>query len=175
MKDNLLCCSQRFGYQHLLTNVVTTCVITTAIPAVLATNPTADPPVLAVAGVPQSVTYSNPIKVLEVYSDKLLDIAQKKASLIWGNQSFTAQEPKEIFELTAANGNLTAGGKLNANGKNIIQQYILSKIMAYQTLAMMTDEAHQVIEQKSDIFTWKDPTGNEDEEMDGLTIIALIL
>jgi hypothetical protein len=46
--------------------------------------------------------------------------------------------------------------------------------MAYQTLAMMTDEACQVIKQQSDIFTWKDPTGNEDEEMDGLTIVALI-
>ncbi len=39
---------------------------------------------------------------------------------------------------------------------------------------MMTDEACQVIKQQSDIFTWKDPTGNEDEEMDGLTIVALI-
>jgi hypothetical protein len=116
-----------------------------AIPAVLA-NPSAVPPVLAVAGVPQSVTYSNPIKVLGVYSDKLLDIAQKNASLIWGNQSFTAQDPKEIFELTAANGNLTAGGQLNTNGKKIIQQCILSKIMVHQTLAMMTDEACQAIE-----------------------------
>jgi hypothetical protein len=70
---------------------------------------------------------------------------------------------------------LTAGGKLNAKVKKIIQQRILSKIMVCQTLAMMTDEACQVIEQQSDIFTWKDPTGNEDEKMDGLTIVALIL
>jgi hypothetical protein len=47
--------------------------------------------------------------------------------------------------------------------------------MAYQTLAMMTDEACQVIEQQCDIFTWKDLTGNEDEEMDGLPMVALIL
>jgi hypothetical protein len=47
--------------------------------------------------------------------------------------------------------------------------------MVYQTLAMITDEACQVIEQQSDIFTWKDPTGNEDKEMDGLRIVALIL
>jgi hypothetical protein len=146
LKDNLLCCSQRLSYPHLLTNVVTNCFIMTAIPAVLA-NPTAVPPVLAAVEVPESVTYLNPIKVLEVNSDKLLDIAQKNASLIWGSQSFTAQDPKEIFALTAANGNLTAGGKLNANGKKIIQQYILSKIMGYQTLAMMTNEDCQVIEQ----------------------------
>jgi hypothetical protein len=106
LKDNLLCCSQRFCYQHLLTNVVTDPIITIAIPAVLA-NPTDVPPVLAVAEVLQSVVYLNPIKVLEVYLDKLLDIAQKNTSLIWGNKSFAAQDPKEIFALTAANGNLT--------------------------------------------------------------------
>jgi hypothetical protein len=89
LKDNLLCCSQRFDYQHCLTYIVTNGVVTTAIPAVLA-NPTAVPPVLAVAEVPEYVTYSNPTKVLEVYLDKLLDIAQENASLIWGNQSFTA-------------------------------------------------------------------------------------
>ena len=86
----MLRCSQRFGYQHLLNNVSTTRVVTPAVPAIGA-NPTAVPPVLAVVAIPASVTYSNPIKVLDVYSDKLLDIAQKNASLIWGNDSFTDQ------------------------------------------------------------------------------------
>jgi hypothetical protein len=157
-----------------LNNIVTTRVVTPAIQAVQA-NPNANQPVQAVVGVPQSIAYFNPIKVLEVYSDKLLDIAQRKASLIWGNQSFTDQIPEEIFELTAANGNLNNTGPLNAAGKKVVQQCILSKILVHQTLAMLTDEARQVIEQQSDIFTWKDLTGNEDEEMDRLTIVALIL
>ena len=46
--------------------------------------------------------------------------------------------------------------------------------MAHQTLAMLTNEACQIIEQQSDLFTWKDSTGNGDEEMDGLTIDAII-
>ncbi len=174
LKDTLLRCSQQFGYQHLLNNVVTTHVVTPAIQAVQA-NPNANPPVQAVVGVPQSIAYFNPIKVLEVFLDKLLDIAQKNASLIWSNQSFTDQNPKEMFELMAANGNLTNTGRLNTAEKKVVQQRILSKILAHQTLAMLTDEACQVIEQQSDVFTWKDPTGNEDKEMDGLTIIALIL
>jgi hypothetical protein len=45
----------------------------------------------------------------------------------------------------------------------------------HQTLAMLTDEACQIIEQQSDLFTWKDLSGNGDEEMDGLKIVALIL
>jgi hypothetical protein len=40
---------------------------------------------------------------------------------------------------------------------------------------MLTNEACQVIEQQSALFTWKDPTITEDKEMDNLTIIALIL
>jgi hypothetical protein len=174
LKDTLLCCSQRFGYQHLLNNVVTTWIVAPAIQAVQA-NPNANPPVQAVIGVLQSIAYFTPIKVLEVYLDKVLNIAQRNASLIWGNQSFMDQNPKEIFELMAANGNLTNTGCLNAAGKKVVQQCILSKILAHQTLAMLTDEAHQVIEQQSDVFTWKDLTGNEDEEMDGLTIVTLIL
>ena len=99
LKDILLRCSQRFGFQHLLNNVPTTRVVTPAVPAVIA-NPTAVPPVLAAAAIPESVSFLNQIKVLDVYSDKLLDIAHKNASLIWGNQSFTDQNPKAIEALT---------------------------------------------------------------------------
>ncbi len=119
LKDTLLRCSQRFSYQHLLNNVPTTHVVTPAVPAVVA-DLTAFPPVLAATAIPASIAYSNPIKVLDVYLDKLLNIAQKNASLIWGNDSFTDQYPKEIKEFTAANGYLTAGGRINAAGKKII-------------------------------------------------------
>ncbi len=71
LKDTLLHCSQRFGYQHLLNNIPTTRVVTPAVTAVMA-NPAAVPPVLAAAAISASVAYSNPIKVLDVYSDKLL-------------------------------------------------------------------------------------------------------
>jgi hypothetical protein len=84
LKVALLCCSQRFGYQHLLNKVVTNRIVTPAIQAVQA-DPNPNPPVQAIIGAPQTITYLNPIKVLEVYLDKLLNIAQKNASLIWGN------------------------------------------------------------------------------------------
>jgi hypothetical protein len=102
-KDILLRCSQRFGYHHLLNNVPTTWVVTPAVPAIIA-NPTAVPPVLAAAAIPESVSFLNQIKVLDVYLDKLLNIAYKNASLIWGNQSFTDQNPKAIKAPTQANG-----------------------------------------------------------------------
>ncbi len=114
LKDTLLRCSQRFGYQHLLNNVPTKRVVIPAVPAV--------PPVLAVDAIPESVVLFNPIKVLDLYSDKLLDIAQRNASLIWGDDSFIEQYPKEIRQLTATNGYLTARGAITSAGKKIIQQ-----------------------------------------------------
>ena len=90
--------------------------------------------------------------------------------MIWGDGSFTEQNSKEIQELTAANGSLTARGGITSAGKKIIQQRILSKILAYPN-----DEARQVIEQQANVYTWKDPAGVEDDEMDGLTLVALIL
>jgi hypothetical protein len=174
LKDTLLRCSQRFGYQHLLNNVPTRQLVTPAVPAIAA-DPAALPPVLAAAAIPASVAYLNPIKVLDVYSDKLLDIAQRNASVIWGNESFTDQNPKEIQQLTAANGYLTAAGLINSAGKKVIQQRILSKILAHQTLVLLTDEAQQVIKEQADLYTWKDPIGVEDDKMDGFSLVALIL
>ena len=41
-------------------------------------------------------------------------------------------------------------------------------------MAMLSNEARQVIKRQSDLFVWKDENGI-DEEMDGLTIVARIL
>jgi hypothetical protein len=72
MKDNLTQCSQKFGYQYLLTNVDTTRTVTTGI-----------------APNPDIITYSNLINIIDVYDDKLLELAQRHASLTWGDNSFT--------------------------------------------------------------------------------------
>ena len=142
-----------------------------AIPPVLA-----DPVVgiLAVPEVPMLITYTNWINILEVYSDKLLEIAQKHASLTWGFGTFTSQTPWVIHKLTQANGELTATGQFTADGKEVIQERLQAKIIAYQLLSMLSDDARKAIERQSEKYTWKDSTGL-DEEIDGMTILALIL
>jgi hypothetical protein len=72
LKDNLMQCSQKYGYQYLLTDVATTRTVTPG-----------------VAPDPDIITYLKPIKIMDVYDDKLLELAQKHASLTWGNNSFT--------------------------------------------------------------------------------------
>jgi hypothetical protein len=127
-----------------------------------------------VAPAPDGITYSNPIKIMDVYDNKLLELAHKHALLTWGNDSFTNQSSRIISNLTAASGHLTTAGPLTQARKDLIQGCLHSKILAHQILSMLTDDARQVIERQLDKFTWSDLAGL-DEEMDGMTIVALVL
>ena len=49
-----------------------------------------------------------------------------------------------------------------------------SKFLGHQILELLSDSAHQAIEQNSDLYTWSTVDGI-DEVNDGLTILALIL
>ncbi len=94
-KDNITHCSLRFGYQGLLNSVATRCTVIPAVPGIVA-DPAAVPPIIGVPDIPEDIIYYNEIKLLEVYSDKLLEITQNHALLTWGDQSFTNQNPKVV-------------------------------------------------------------------------------
>jgi hypothetical protein len=98
---------QRFGYQHLLQSVVTVRTVTPAILPVIAGMAAG---ILAAPRVPILITYTHEIKIMEVYLDKLLKIAQKHGSLTWGFETFTTQTPRVIRKLTRANGEFTGTG-----------------------------------------------------------------
>jgi hypothetical protein len=109
----------------------------------------------------------------ECYSDRNIELAQKHASIIWGNHTFTVSTT-EIDELTATNGFPTVGNNLNANGKALILKRMHSKFLGHHLLELLTDSAHQAIEQQNLLYTWTSNLGME-EEIDGLTVLALIL
>jgi hypothetical protein len=69
---------------------------------------------------------------------------------------------------------LTATDQLTTVGKELIQKRLHSKILTFQIVAMLSDDACKVIEHQSEECTWKDMNGLN-EEMDGMTIIALTL
>ena len=108
-KDNITCCSLRFGYQGLLNSVATRRMVIPAVSEFVA-DPTVVPPIIGVSAIPEEIIYSNETKLLELYSDKLLEITQKHALLTWGDQRFTNQNPKVIRELTQGDGHLTPAG-----------------------------------------------------------------
>jgi hypothetical protein len=85
-----------------------------------------------------------------------------------------SQFPKEISDLNGAGGHLTTAGRLTQTRTDIIQECLHSKILAHQILSMLTEDARQVIKRQLDKCTWSD-LARLDEEMDGMTIVALIL
>jgi hypothetical protein len=56
----------------------------------------------------------------------------------------------------------------------VIQKRLHSKILAFQILAMLSDDACKMIERQSEEYMWKDMNGL-DEEMDCMTITTLTL
>jgi hypothetical protein len=78
LNDNLTRLLQRFGYQYLLQSVVT---VRTLTPAILPVNANAAAGIIAAPGIPILIMYTNGINIMEIYSDKLLEISQKHASL----------------------------------------------------------------------------------------------
>ncbi len=65
LKDNLTQCSKTYGYHYHLTDVATTWMVTPGV----ALNP-------------DIITYSNPIKIMDVYDDKCLELAQNMLRLL---------------------------------------------------------------------------------------------
>jgi hypothetical protein len=173
LKDNMTHLSHRFSYHHLLNNVATVC---TVIPAILVVIADAAAGILAAPAVPALITYTNEIKIIDIYSNKLLEISQKPALLTWGDGLFTnqTQSPQLIQELTQPDGHVTSAGRLTTSGKSIIQKQLHPKILAFQILTMLSDDARKVIKHQNDEYMWNDASGLN-KKMDGMTITALIL
>ena len=187
LSDHLNRLGNQFGFDYLFKRVATTRTIIPAIPAIAAiaaipADPLAVPPILAqprvpaVAEVPEVKLYGDYRNMLENYSSDNLNIALINASVIWGDESFTAQMPQEIRQMTIANGlaMTPANLKPSPTGEVVQLQRMHSKFMAHQVLSLLTPTARQTVEQLKKLYTWVTPDGKE-EEMDGLTILAIIL
>jgi hypothetical protein len=187
LSDQLNCLGSQYGYDHLFKRAATSRTIVSAIPAVaavaaIAADSTAVPPILAapaavaVSAVPETTFYGGFCNMIENYSSDNLKIALINASVIWGNDSFTAQMPQTIKEMTIANGFAMTPTNLKPTKLGEVLQLMRmhSKFMAHQLMALLTPTACQAVKQLKELYTWCTPDGKE-EEMDGLTILAIVL
>jgi hypothetical protein len=87
---------------------------------------------------------------------------------------FTIIALNTIEPLTVANGGLVRAGTLSEEGKELVLEQMHSKILGHQVMELLAPSAGQAIEQHAHLFTWITQNGRE-EEVDGLTIVALIL
>jgi hypothetical protein len=164
LKDNIDHLGSCYGYNYIFKRCATLRINTPAIIADQANG---------ILAVPASVSYAAPINMLERYSNGNIELAQKHASLIWGDHTFTLSTTV-IDDLTPANGFMSTAGNLNALGKGLVLNRMHSKFLGHHLLKLLTDLAQQAIEQQSSLYTWTSNSGME-EEIDGLTILTLIL
>jgi hypothetical protein len=187
LSDHLNRLGNQFAFDYLFKRAATTRTIVPAIPAIAAiaaipADPLAVPPILAqprvlgVPGVPEIILYGGYRNMLENYSSDNLNIALINASVIWGDESFTVQMPQEIRQMTIANGLAMTPTNLKPSpmGEVLQLQRMHSKFMAHQLMSLLNPTARQTVEQLKKLYTWVTPDGKE-EEMDGLTILAIIL
>ena len=152
--------ASQYGWDFMLSNVPTVRTVTPA----------------AIPGDPDVITFGGHINMLEHYSADNIDNCQKFASLLWGDQSFTAQPVQTIRTLTVATGHLTnhVPSRLTQAGRNAMRDRMHSKMMAHQVLALLSKSACASIELHRKKYTWRSQDGRE-VEMDGPTIVALIM
>jgi hypothetical protein len=165
LKDNINWLGSHFGYNYLYKHCATVKVF---IPEVIAD------PCNGIISIPEHLYYTDPGNMLEKYSDGNVELAQKHASLTWGDCSFTLMHVNTIDDLTAANGFFDATGDLTNSGKELILEQMHSKFLSHHLLELLTDSACQAIKQQSSLYTWIS-TSQTNEDFDGLTTLALIL
>lgn len=152
--------SNQYGYDYLLKNV----------PSTRTSTPAADP------GDPPTITYGGEINLLESYSAENISLCKKKASLVWGDESWTEQANQEIRALTAARGEISNHNppRILEPGKTVNRDRTHSKFLAHQILSILTPEAQASIELEAEHYTWTSADGR-DEEHDGLVVCALVM
>jgi hypothetical protein len=130
LKDNIYWLGSCFGYNYLYKRCATVKVFIPEVIADLCNG---------IVGVPEQLYYTNPINMLEKYSDGNIELARKHASLTWGGHSFTLMHANTIDNLTAANGFIDATGDLTDSGKELVLQRMLSKFLCHHLLKLLTD------------------------------------
>ena len=144
--------------------------VQTVIPEIVAVN-TVIPQII---GVPEEICYTGHINMLEHYLDENIVLARKHAALTWGDFLFTIMASNTIEPLTVANGGLARASTLSEDGKERVLERMHSNFLGHQLMELLAPTARQAIEQHAHLYTWISQNGRE-EEVDGLTILALIL
>jgi hypothetical protein len=160
--DQMNCVGLQYGYDQMFKRVLLTQTITPAVSAIAAivADPTATPPILAVPAVPaipEQFIFGSFQNLLETYSADNIKMALVNASVVWGDDSFTLQNPQVLHEMTIANGLAKTPTNLKPNGEkgqNLQLLQMHSKFMAHHILEILSSPARQAIEQFKLVYTW---------------------
>jgi hypothetical protein len=97
------------------------------------------------------------IKTWNKISDELI---AKNANEVWGTRDWTISTSKQIKELTATSGEVTASD-LTKIGKKKFMEHWKSTIHASQVMALLTNNAQATIKALENSYKWIDPISDE--------------
>jgi hypothetical protein len=120
-----------------------------------------------------TITFDDRKNILTSWNEIDSETIQKYATEIWGDKSWTVTEDKQIVGLSVARGEVVANN-LNLEGKKKFTQRKQSAWLAYQILAMLTDDAREQIEVDRDQYIWIDPISGETIK-DGFAVLHPVL
>ena len=150
--------SDRFSFKYIIENVPTTRTITPADP----NDSDAE----------DTITYSDPIRILENFCDKNINFARKFATITWGNDEWTTTSAMNIRPLR--NQKEPVAGNITTLGKNQMRNRMHSKFLAVQVLALLDDDAQEALQLDRALFTWTSADGR-DIALCGVTILAIVM
>ena len=151
--------SIQFGYYGILTRI--------------ATDGTIAAPADGGVEDPTDVTLSNFTNMLTSWDSVDSKSIQKNATMVWGNKTWTETDDKEIVSLSAARGEVTAGGKLNVVGQKIFMKRKKLIWLAHHAFELIIADDRDMINVEEASFLWIDSISG-DIVKDGLTIAHLI-
>ena len=127
-------------------------------------------------GDPQTITYGDHINIIETYASNNVERARKLASLTWGDESFTVQNPSLIRELTQADGDLTnhVPPRLTVRGKNEMRDRMHEKMLGHHLMAILDEDAIRALKLCKNEYTWKSIDGRT-TEVSGVTMLAICM
>ena len=119
------------------------------------------------------ITYKDQINMTKTWNKMTDDIIAKNANEVWGSRDWTASVTKQVDELSAARGEVTAAN-LTKSGKKKFMERWKSTVLAYQVMAMLTPEGQASIKIQEKAYQWIDPLSDE-IVVDGRSLLNEVL
>jgi len=119
------------------------------------------------------ITYKDHINMTKTWNKMTDDIIAKNANEVWGSRDWTASVTKQVDELSAARGEVTAAN-LTKSGKKKFMERWKSTVFAYQVMAMLTPEGQASIKIQEKAYQWIDPLSDE-IVVDGRSLLNEVL
>jgi hypothetical protein len=107
-----------------------------------------------------TTTYKNHVNMIKTWNKISDELIAKNTNEVWGTRDWTVSTSKQIEELTVTRGKVTASSLPKIGKKKVMERW-KSTILAFQVMALLTNEAQATIKVLENLYQWIDPISDE--------------